>query len=76
MSPSPTLKISNNLILNKDKPFPKEIAGYKALYVIRKTLKVYCNICASQNPEKVLAVKLAFFEDDQHSRCDYCKKAF
>ena len=76
MSAFPILKISQNLILNKNKPFPVNIQGYKAIYIIKKSLKIYCNVCASKSPDKVLAVKLAFFEDGQENKCDYCKKAF
>jgi hypothetical protein len=74
MSTSPTLKISNSIILSKNKLFPSKIEGYKVIYIMKKTHKTYCNVCASKFKDDVLTGKLAFFEDDQNLKCNYCKK--
>jgi hypothetical protein len=76
MSTFLTLKVSNKIILTSKQPFPESIEGFKAIYIVKKTLDTYCRGCAFKFPLKILTVKLAFFEDDCNPKCACCKKRF
>lgn len=75
MSPSHISKASQ-LITLKNNECPSEIEGYKVSYIMKKTLKTYCSVCASKHYKKILTVKLLWHEDDLVQKCHNCKKVF